>query len=255
VRCAPDAIWWPTDRSRAEHPIPHRPRAAGSRARVTMRLSDCPSTSRRYHESSGRLGPTAREGIDERDDQWSLRLSALGSPGARSSPLVARGGVRRQSRSSSSNGSALTKSATYRAQLAYRTACKFADCRSSRTLRRREDQRQRATGARQPRGPADDTCKPLLAGGSTVTGDTTAPATSSPAGPGAVATNCLTLPALPCDARRELRMTYGIQPLLDRGIIGTGQTVVLTEFLPSSTESHRRVPATRYRPMNARPLL
>jgi subtilase family serine protease len=36
---------------------------------------------------------------------------------------------------------------------------------------------------------------------------------------------------------RQLRVAYGIQPLLDRGITGRGQTVVLLEFPPPATGS------------------
>ena len=35
----------------------------------------------------------------------------------------------------------------------------------------------------------------------------------------------------------QLRVAYGIQPLLDRGITGRGQTIVLPEFPPSATGS------------------
>jgi subtilase family serine protease len=41
----------------------------------------------------------------------------------------------------------------------------------------------------------------------------------------------------PCYAPRQLRVAYGIQPLLDRGITGRGQTVVLPEFPPSAAGS------------------
>jgi len=70
-------------------------------------------------------------------------------------------------------------------------------------------------------------------GGSTG-GDSTAPATPSPSGPGAVATDCLALPTSPCYTPMQLRVAYGIQPLLDRGITGRGQTVVLPEFPPAA---------------------
>ena len=98
-----------------------------------------------------------------------------------------------------------------------------------------------------PAARANDACEHLLTGGSTGAGSTTTPATSNPSGPGAVATDCLTL-ASPCYTPRQLRVAYGFQPLLDRGITGRGQTVVLPEFPPSagspSTGSGSRVPAS-----------
>jgi subtilase family serine protease len=66
------------------------------------------------------------------------------------------------------------------------------------------------------------------AGCSTGTGSTPAPATASP--PGALVADCLARPL--CYAPRQFRVTYGIQPLLDRGITGRGQTIVLLEFPP-----------------------
>jgi subtilase family serine protease len=35
-----------------------------------------------------------------------------------------------------------------------------------------------------------------------------------------------------CYTPQQIRVAYGIQPLLDRGIDGRGQTVVLLEFTP-----------------------
>jgi subtilase family serine protease len=61
---------------------------------------------------------------------------------------------------------------------------------------------------------------------------TTAPATRNPSVLRAVASECPTLPLSPCYTPRQLRVAYGIQPLLDRGITGRGQTVVLLEFPP-----------------------
>jgi subtilase family serine protease len=57
---------------------------------------------------------------------------------------------------------------------------------------------------------------------------------SSPADPPAAAADCLTWPASPCYTPQQLRAAYGIQPLLDRGITGRGQIIVLPEF-PAST--------------------
>jgi len=76
-----------------------------------------------------------------------------------------------------------------------------------------------------PAARANDACEHLLHVGSTGTGSATAPATASP--PGAAATDCLG--SLPCYTPRQLRVAYGIQPLLDRGIDGRGVTVALPE--------------------------
>jgi len=65
-------------------------------------------------------------------------------------------------------------------------------------------------------------------------GSTAAPAGRGPSRSGAVATDCLTLAMSPCYTPMQLRVAYGIQPLLDRGITGRGQTVVLPEFPPSA---------------------
>jgi len=65
-------------------------------------------------------------------------------------------------------------------------------------------------------------------------GSTAAPAGRGPSRSGAVATDCLTLAMSPCYTPIQLRVAYGIQPLLDRGITGRGQTVVLPEFPPSA---------------------
>jgi subtilase family serine protease len=62
----------------------------------------------------------------------------------------------------------------------------------------------------------------------------TASATISQPGPGALATDCRTLRTSPCYTPMQLRVAYGIQPLLDRGTTGRGQTVVLLEFPPST---------------------
>jgi subtilase family serine protease len=49
-----------------------------------------------------------------------------------------------------------------------------------------------------------------------------------------VASDCLTL-STPCFTPKQLRVAYRIQPLLDRGITGRGETVVLPEFPPAAT--------------------
>ncbi len=72
-------------------------------------------------------------------------------------------------------------------------------------------------------------------GCSPATGRAAAPATASP--PGAVMVNCLARSL--CYTPRQVRTAYGIQPLLDRGITGRGQTIVLLEF-PLSRQDRRR---------------
>jgi subtilase family serine protease len=51
----------------------------------------------------------------------------------------------------------------------------------------------------------------------------------------APAPDCLTASA--CDTPKQLRMAYGIAPLIDRGITGRGQTIVLLEFPASVSGS------------------
>ena len=88
-----------------------------------------------------------------------------------------------------------------------------------------------------PAARAQNACKHLLATGSTGVGSTTTPTTPTPSGPGAVATDCLTLPTSPCFTPTQLRVAYGIKPLLERGITGRGQTIVLLEFPPSAAST------------------
>jgi subtilase family serine protease len=112
--------------------------------------------------------------------------------------------------------------------------------------------REKLTPGVDPNSPqstaAMNACKHLLPNGSTGGGSATAPVTTGPAVPGAVATDCLTLPTSPCYTPMQLRVAYGIQPLLDRGITGRGQTVVLPEFPPPagspSTGTGTQVPAS-----------
>jgi subtilase family serine protease len=77
---------------------------------------------------------------------------------------------------------------------------------------------------------------------------TAVPAPPTRSGPRAVATDCLTLPTSPCYTPAQLRVAYGIKPLLDRGITGRGQTVVLPELLSPagspSTGTGVQVPAS-----------
>jgi hypothetical protein len=71
-------------------------------------------------------------------------------------------------------------------------------------------------GPGSPAARANDACKHLLTGGSTVSNGTTA--TASPPG-GAVSADCLARQP-PCYTLQQIRAAYGIQPLLDRGITG-----------------------------------
>jgi Transcriptional regulator PadR-like family len=58
----------------------------------------------------------------------------------------------------------------------------------------------------------------------------------SPAGPtGRVVSDCLTHAR--CYAPRQFRVAYGIQPLLDAGVDGRGQTVVLVEYTAATPAS------------------
>ena len=77
-----------------------------------------------------------------------------------------------------------------------------------------------------PAARANDACKRLLPG------DGTAPATANPPG-GAGSADCLTTQP-PCYVPQRLWVAYGIQLLLDRGITGRGQTIVLPEFPPAA---------------------
>ena len=65
--------------------------------------------------------------------------------------------------------------------------------------------------------------------GATAHGTATAGGTATPAG---VASDCL-LPPISCYAPALFRVEYGIQPLLDRGIDGRGETVTVLAVAPS----------------------
>jgi subtilase family serine protease len=52
--------------------------------------------------------------------------------------------------------------------------------------------------------------------------------------PSGLPTDCLAARPATCDTPRQLLVAYGIQPLLDRGITGRGQTIVLLEFPPQA---------------------
>ena len=82
-------------------------------------------------------------------------------------------------------------------------------------------------------GVAAVTMLVAAAGCGTGTGSAAVPATASP--PGAVVVNCLARSL--CYGPRQFRVAYGIQPLLDRGITGRGQTAVLLEFPPAAAGS------------------
>lgn len=128
----------------------------------------------------------------------------------------------------SSGAPASTESGTYQADLAY------AHCMQAHGLpgfplpdpsRSSSFSGQVTAEGNSPVARANDACKHLLPVASA-----TAAGTASP--PGAVAADCLTLGS-PCYTPGQFRAAYGVQPLLDRGITGRGQTVVLLEF-PSS---------------------
>ena len=137
--------------------------------------------------------------------------------------LTACGGSR-----SSSGGSASAGSATYRTDLAY------AQCMQTHGLPGFPDPNPSGSfsisisgqpHANSPAARANDACEHLLTAGSTGTGSATAPTAASP--PGAAAADCPG--SFPCYTPRQLRVAYGIQPLLDRGIDGRGVTVALPE--------------------------
>jgi subtilase family serine protease len=145
---------------------------------------------------------------------------------------------------SSSGGSASAGSATYRADLAYAHCMQthgvpgFPDPNPSGGLGIRVHLNGNPNS---PAARANDACQHLLPAGSTGTSGATAPATATP--PGAVQADCLTSQPPSCDTPRQLRVAYGIQPLLDRGITGRRQTVVLLEFPPASAAAGIQVPA------------
>jgi subtilase family serine protease len=138
----------------------------------------------------------------------------------------------------SSGGSAPAGPATYRANLAFAHCIQthgvpnFPDPIGSSSFHVSGHLNGKVTGTM---ARALGACQHLLPRSSV-----TAPATASP--PGAVSADCLASRP-PCYAPRQLRVAYGIQPLLDRGITGRGQTVVLLEFPPASAAAGIQVPA------------
>jgi subtilase family serine protease len=139
-------------------------------------------------------------------------------------------------------GSAATGPATYQADLAYAHCMQthglpnFPDPKASGSISTSTSGHPHGN-ANSPAARANDACEHLLLNGSA-----TAPATASPSG--AAATDCLALPS-PCYTPQQLRVAYGIQPLLDRGITGRGQTVVLLEFPSPATRSPSAVADTQ----------
>jgi len=88
-----------------------------------------------------------------------------------------------------------------------------------------------------PAARANAACEHLLTSASTGPSTTT---TASP--PGAAASDCLSSQQ-PCYTPKQLRVAYDVQSLLDRGITGRGQTIVLPEFPPPATAGNQ-VPPT-----------
>ena len=167
-----------------------------------------------------------------------LRRAAALAVVAAVAVLTACGGSR-----SSSGGSASAGSATYRAELAY------AHCMQTHDVPGFPDPNPSGSfgisvsgqpHANSPAARANDACEHLLPAGSTGTGSATAPAAASP--PGAAAADCPG--SLPCYTPRQLRVAYGIQPLLDRGIDGRGVTVALPEEAESGRPGPSRSPAS-----------
>jgi subtilase family serine protease len=138
----------------------------------------------------------------------------------------------------SSGGSASTVPATYRAELAYAQCIRAHGLPGFPNPNPSGGHFQLNPNPNSPAARANDACKHLLTGGGTGTA-ATAPA---PSPPGAVSADCLASRPPSCDTPRQLLVAYGIQPLLDRGITGRRQTIVLLEFPPASTAAGARVP-------------
>jgi subtilase family serine protease len=133
---------------------------------------------------------------------------------------------------SASTRAASTRAATYRADLAYAHCMQthgvpgFPDPNPSGSIGVSGHPNGHPDS---PLARANDACQHLLPRASAA-----APATPGPAG--GVPADCLALRP-PCYSPRQLQVAYGIMPLLDRGITGRGQTVVLPEFPPSASGS------------------
>ena len=90
----------------------------------------------------------------------------------------------------------------------------------------------------------------VLAGGcSSGAGGSPAGRSASPVTSAAAEHDCQQLTAATCYAPQQFRVAYGIQPVLDRGIDGRGQTVVLQEFAKTlkQPEPQGSVPITDIR--------
>jgi subtilase family serine protease len=141
----------------------------------------------------------------------------------------------------SSAASASAGPATFRADLA------FAQCMHSHGVPNFPDPAAGeaftvhvpSTGPAGTKAGPYDACKHLLPPASA-----TAPPAHSPAG---VAADCLASRP-PCYPPRQLRVAYGIQPLLDRGITGRGVTVVLPEEAETGLEQPAAVTAPELPP-------
>ena len=101
-------------------------------------------------------------------------------------------------------------------------------------------------------GAATPAPGPVSAGPATTSGSATAagPATTVPAGPptGAVSSCPVqTTDQSPCYTPHQFRVAYGIQPLLDRGINGRGETVTVLALAPSPNASAGSADATDIR--------
>lgn len=139
-------------------------------------------------------------------------------------------------------------SAAPAAQPPYQAELAYAQCMRTHGLPGFPDPSPSGSFSGQPTGNPDspaaranDACKHLLPGGGTAASGAAAPATAGPSG-GAVAADCLASQP-PCYTPRQLRVAYGIQPLLDRGITGRGQTIVLLEFPPPAAAGAQVPPA------------
>jgi subtilase family serine protease len=99
--------------------------------------------------------------------------------------------------------------------------------------------RSRSTGLRRSRQVIPIGMGVLIALGVTAGPALATTASTSAAGdpPPTVTSNCLTATPRQCYTVDEYRAAYGVQPLLDRGLTGRGQTVVLPEYAVSPDDS------------------
>ena len=87
----------------------------------------------------------------------------------------------------------------------------------------------------------------LAAGCGSMAGASPAGSPSSPVARAAAEADCRRLSEATCYAPQQFRAAYGIQPLLDRGTDGGGQTVVLPEFAMTPQEPQQPAPVTDIR--------